>query len=101
MAPSIWPTSRILNSRHDTFEGPSGPQQTLWENPVASVSTSSSPALLVDRHEAARLLAISTRTLWAMTKAGEIDCVRIGKSVRYSPAAIQAWIARKTRGGAA
>ena len=35
--------------------------------------------------DAARVLAISTRKLWAMTNAGEIPCVRFGRAVRYDP----------------
>lgn len=48
--------------------------------------------LLIDAREAARLLSISDRTLWTMTNRGEIPCVRIGRSVRYSPDDIRAWI---------
>jgi hypothetical protein len=32
--------------------------------------------------------------LWSKTKEGTIPCVRIGKAVRYSPAALQEWIDR-------
>lgn len=49
-------------------------------------------ALLVDAREAARMLSISTRTLWSLTDCGEIPCVRIGRSVRYSVEALRGWI---------
>jgi excisionase family DNA binding protein len=51
-----------------------------------------SQALLLTPPEAARALAISPRTLWGMTQSGEIPCVRIGRSVRYDPADLRAWI---------
>ena len=46
----------------------------------------------MNAHDAARALAISERMLWERTKRGEIPCVRIGRSVRYSPADLQTWI---------
>ena len=39
--------------------------------------------LLVDTREAARLLNISTRTLWTLTARGELPSVRIGRRVLY------------------
>jgi len=52
--------------------------------------------LLVNR-EAAAMLSVSERTLWELTKRGVIECVRVGRSVRYSRAALAAFI---ERGGA-
>jgi excisionase family DNA binding protein len=40
--------------------------------------------LLIIAREAARLLSISERKLWTLTKSGKFPCVRIGASVRYS-----------------
>lgn len=48
--------------------------------------------LLMTARDASRALAISERQLWQRTKDGEIPCVRIGRSVRYSPIDLQAWI---------
>ena len=48
--------------------------------------------LLLKPSDAAEALSISPRKLWAMTNAGEIPCVRFGKSVRYDPADLRAWI---------
>lgn len=50
--------------------------------------------LLVDSREAARLLAISPRSLWSLTACGAIPSRRIGRSVRYSPADLSDWIDR-------
>jgi hypothetical protein len=45
--------------------------------------------LLMTPTEAAAALRISPRLLWSKTKLGEIPCLRIGKAVRYSTAALQ------------
>jgi excisionase family DNA binding protein len=50
--------------------------------------------LLVNARDAARLLAISERTLWSLTAAGDIPVIRIGRAVRYDPRDLQAWIDR-------
>jgi excisionase family DNA binding protein len=52
-------------------------------------------ALLLTTPQAARSLAISERTLWDLTKRGEIPAVRIGRSVRYDPEDLKAWIDRQ------
>jgi excisionase family DNA binding protein len=52
-------------------------------------------ALLLTTPQAARSLAISERTLWDLTKRGEIPVVRIGRSVRYDPEDLKAWIDRQ------
>ena len=43
---------------------------------------------------AADTLAISTRKLWSLTASGDIPCIRIGRSVRYSISDLQEWIDR-------
>jgi excisionase family DNA binding protein len=53
--------------------------------------------LLVDTREAARLLAVSPRTLWTWTHAHELPHYRIpGRGrrgvLRYDPAAMRAWL---------
>lgn len=55
--------------------------------------------LLVGASEAARLLAISPRTLWAMTKAGRVPCARIGGRVLYRPSSLAAYAAAQEQGG--
>ena len=52
------------------------------------------PRLLVSPREAARLLSICEKTLWTLSKNGEIPAVRIGRAVRYSMDELQAWIRR-------
>lgn len=54
------------------------------------------PQLLVDAREAARLLSISERTLWTLTNQGSIKATKIGRAVRYSVAALEAFIAKQT-----
>ena len=51
------------------------------------------PMLLTAR-QAARLLAISERTLFTITKSGELPAVRIGRSVRYSVDALRDYVRR-------
>lgn len=48
--------------------------------------------LLLTARQTARMLAISERSLYSLTKAGDLPAVRIGRSVRYDPADIRAWI---------
>jgi excisionase family DNA binding protein len=49
--------------------------------------------LLVKPREAAVMLAISARKLWELTNIGEIPVVRIGRSLRYSRADLEGWVA--------
>lgn len=70
-----------------------------------NASTTSNPATidpdtLLDAKQTAALLAISARTLWSMTNAGMIPCVRIGRSVRYRRAALLEWVIGRERGRA-
>ena len=54
------------------------------------------PALLKPA-DAAKFLAFSERALWAMTAPnGPIPAIRIGRSVRYSPADLRAWVAKRS-----
>ena len=52
--------------------------------------------LLLRPADAAKLLAVSTRTLWSITAPrGPVPCVRVGPgggAVRYSLAALRQWI---------
>jgi excisionase family DNA binding protein len=50
------------------------------------------PMLLTVR-QAAKVLSISERTLWTLTKTGAIPAVRFGgRNVRYDPADLRRWI---------
>ncbi|HTN77710.1 MAG TPA: helix-turn-helix domain-containing protein [Pirellulaceae bacterium] len=50
--------------------------------------------LLIRQSDAARMLAISDRKLWSLTKQGIVPCVKVGKTVRYSPEALREFVAR-------
>ena len=50
--------------------------------------------LLLSPREAAKTLSICERTLYSLTKAGEIPVVRIGRAVRYSLDDLKQWIKR-------
>lgn len=56
--------------------------------------------LLLTPAEAAKALAISTRSLWAFTAAGEINAIRLGRSVRYSVEDLRQFVEGRKRGGA-
>lgn len=57
--------------------------------------------LLVDARDAARLLAVSPRKLWAMTfeESPGLPYVRCGRLVRYSPDDLRRWIDAQRKGG--
>jgi excisionase family DNA binding protein len=58
--------------------------------------TKQQSVLLLTPPEAAKALAISQRTLWGLTKAGQIRCVRInGWTVRYDPADLRNWMEKQ------
>jgi excisionase family DNA binding protein len=47
--------------------------------------------------QVAELLAVPKTRVWSMSRRGEIPTVRIGsRELRYRPADIEAWIARRT-----
>ncbi len=57
----------------------------------------STPKLLINTHEAAKLLSISEKKLWSMTAPrGPLPCVRMGRAVRYHPADIDNFVAAMT-----
>jgi excisionase family DNA binding protein len=62
--------------------------------------TDTSKRLLVTSREAAKMLAVSTRTVWALTSPrGPLSSVRLGRAVRYSVADLDAFIqAARTEG---
>jgi excisionase family DNA binding protein len=57
------------------------------------------PPLLLTPPEAARLLAVSPRTLWQLTHDGGIPVVRFGRAVRYDVRDLLAFIDRAKEGG--
>ena len=70
--------------------------------PVSSprpVGPGPSPPILLSPKQAAKALAISPRKLWGMTASGEISCVRLGRSVRYSVAELNRLVSASAEGG--
>jgi hypothetical protein len=65
---------------------------------MAMATNNALPPLALRPRDAARMLGISPRTLWGWTRAGIVPCVRVGtgkrKTVLYSVADLQAWLAR-------
>lgn len=59
------------------------PMSALPQEPLARLLTS---------REAASLLAVSPRKLWELTNCSAIPHIRIGRSVRYCPRDLAAWI---------
>lgn len=67
---------------------------------VQSTQRQELPRLLVTTREAAKMLGISERTLFTLSKDGDIPAVRFGESpngkkrraVRYDPRDLDAWI---------
>jgi hypothetical protein len=59
--------------------------------------------LLVDARDAARMLAVSLRKLWAMTFEEQpgLPHVRCGRLVRYPVVDLQRWIESQRKGGIA
>ena len=53
--------------------------------------------MLISPREAAKALSICERTLYSMTKRGEIPAVHIGRCVRYDPEALKSWIKKSLK----
>lgn len=58
-------------------------------------SSASADKLLVDIPEAARLLSVCPRTVWTLKDRGELPTVRIGRSVRFRVADLEAFVAAR------
>jgi excisionase family DNA binding protein len=71
---------------HQSSAGPDGPI-------ISAYASSQMQPLLLTAANAAKLLSISQRTLWALTQQGKVHVIRIGRSVRYSLTELQRWIA--------
>ncbi len=82
---------QLTSAAHDAGPEPGGTQP----GPVATNVTN-----LLIPPDAARALSVSERTLFALTKRGDIPAVRIGRAVRYDLADLRAFIERnKAEGG--
>ena len=56
--------------------------KTAHPNPAA-------PKQLLTRHEAAHILSLSLRTIDELVKRGDLSAVKIGRSIRIRPTAIE------------
>ena len=63
----------------------------MSSNP-STTSVGDAPAL-IDSKSACKMLCIGSRRLWVLTNCNAIPSRKIGRSVRYSPAELNAWIA--------
>jgi excisionase family DNA binding protein len=52
--------------------------------------------LLLSTREAAQALSVCEKTLWTLTKNGEIPVIRMGRSVRYPLDGLRKWISEKS-----
>lgn len=64
-------------------------------NHLAPSSTPTPTRLLITPREAAKALSVCEKTLWSLTKRGELPAVRIGRAVRYDVSDLQAFIDRQ------
>lgn len=58
---------------------------------------SSLPHQLLKPRDAAKMLAISERTLFTLTKKGELSSVRMGKTVRYAHGELAAFVNKQSQ----
>lgn len=65
-------------------------------NVMTPLAGSVEQADLISVREAAKILGCSERTLWTLTAKGGMPVVKIGRSVRYSPADVARWIESNT-----
>ena len=56
--------------------------------------------LLLSPREAAKALSICEKTLWTMTKNGDIPVIRMGRAVRYPVDKLKEWISKESNKGA-
>lgn len=64
----------------------------------ASLEPTLTGEILVDSPTAAKKLSCSLRHLDGLRLAGEVPHVRIGQLVRFSPRALDEWVAEKMQG---
>lgn len=62
---------------------------------MSDATATSPPAMLVDVHEAARLLSVSPRYVQMLASDGTLPCVRLGRLIRFDPQDLARWIERQ------
>jgi excisionase family DNA binding protein len=64
-----------------------------------SVASPAPTPLLIDLRAAAKLLSLSTRTVWQMATDGALPSTRIGRRLLFSTAALERFVAEHESGG--
>ncbi len=79
-----------------------GARSTTTGTSDATANTGFPVPLLIDAKAACNLLCMGVRRLWVLSICGAIPSHKIGKSRRYSPDELRAWIRAgcPTEGGA-
>jgi excisionase family DNA binding protein len=72
--------------------------ESTYESLARKETGSRLAVFLLTAREASKMLRISERTLWELKKQGKIRHVQIGRSVRYDPRDLQAWIENQKSG---
>lgn len=54
--------------------------------------------LLLPADDAAKVLSISERHLWTLTRTKQVPCVRLGRRVLYSRAKLEEWVRNQAEG---
>jgi excisionase family DNA binding protein len=74
------------------LQPPSDSQPSPGRQPADTGQSAPLQPLLLTEREAAKILAISQRTLWDLTDRGAVPCVRLGRSKRYAVAELRAYV---------
>ena len=69
-----------------------GPVMAADLPPPVEAPAVSTVNLLVTPRDAAKALCICQKTLWSLTKRGDLPVVRIGRAVRYDDADLHRYI---------
>ncbi len=67
--------------------------------PAPQAPNSPTPPVLLTVREAAKVLRISSRTLFTRTQDGAIPHIRLGGRVLYPLQQLREWMANKSQGG--
>ena len=71
-----------FGEKHDGKLSPG--MKLVYPDDVEETHNISTPCLVLNTEQAARLLGISTRHLWSLTNKKLVPSLRMGKCVRYS-----------------